>query len=109
MAKFVINFPIYLVVLLVEMVKANLDVALRVINPSLPISPGFVKITTDLKSDWLKFILANSITLTPGTMTLDVEGQELTVHWIKAGMYSQEKAKELICGRFERILKRMES
>ncbi len=107
--RFVTVFPIYIFVLLWEMIKANVDVALRVINPALPIAPGFVKVKTDLRSDFLKFVLANSITLTPGTLTVDVVGDELLIHWIKAGYVKEaDKVKEAICGRFERLLKRIE-
>ena len=105
--KFVIFFPIYLLVVLKEMVKANIDVALRVINPSLPINPGIVEFKTSLKSNALKFILANSITLTPGTLTVDVKGDSFFVHWIDV-KGTEDEYKNYICGKFEGILKKIE-
>ncbi len=64
-----------------EMAKANFDVAYRVITGK--IRPGIVKISPNLKSDVAITVLANSITLTPGTLSVDVdENKNLYVHWI---------------------------
>jgi len=100
-------FLCYVPVFLWEMVKANLDVAYRVMHPMLPINPGLVKIKTKLKSDISKTVLANSITLTPGTMTVDIKGDELYVHWIDVRETDVEKATEAIAGRFEKIIARV--
>ncbi len=94
---------VYLPVFIVEMVKANLDVAARVLNPRLPLNPGFVKVKTSLQGDASKLFLANSITLTPGTLTLDVKGDSLYIHWID--VKSTEDKEKYISGRFEGILK----
>jgi multicomponent Na+:H+ antiporter subunit E len=72
----------YIIILFFEIIKANFDVASRVIRPSLPINPGVVIIQTKLKSDIAKTILANSITLTPGTFTLDIQEDRMLIHWI---------------------------
>ncbi len=98
---------VYLLVLAVEVVKANLDVAYRVIHPRMPIRPGIVVLKTDLRGDMAKTILANSITLTPGTFTVDVLGDRLLVHWIDVKSDDPEEARRLISGRFERWLKRI--
>jgi len=87
------------------MIKANFDVAYRVIHPPMPIKPGIVMIKTQLKSDEGKLALANSITLTPGTLTMDIQGDHLLVHWINVKSKETEEATELIGGRFERFLK----
>lgn len=100
-------FLYYVPLFLWEMVKANLDVAYRVMHPRLPINPGLVKIKTNLKSEVSKTVLANSITLTPGTMTVDMVGDELYVHWIDVREMDVEKATEAIAGRFERIIARV--
>ncbi len=97
--KLLIMLPVYLFVFLMELIKSNLDVARRVLSPSLPVNPGIVKVKTELKSDIGRLLLANSITLTPGTLTLDVIDDELYVHWIDV------KDKSLIGRRFERIAK----
>ena len=96
---------IYLPVFFREMMKANFDVAYRVIHPRMPIRPGIVAIKTELKTDIGKLFLANSITLTPGTLTMDVRGQYLFIHWINVKDSDVEKASELISGRFEKYLK----
>ena len=67
---------------LVALVRANLDVARRVLAPSLPIRPGLVEVETSLESPLARLLLANSITLTPGTLAVDVTGNRLLVHWI---------------------------
>lgn len=95
----------YLVVLGVEIIKANLDVAWRVIHPRLPIKPGIVVIKTELRQDIAKMILANSITLTPGTFTLDIIGSELLIHWIDVRAEDTGEATRLVGERFERYLR----
>jgi len=95
---------IYVVVLFWEIIKANLDVAYRVIHPKMPIKPGIVVIKTSLKSDIAKMILANSITLTPGTFTLDIIGDKLLIHWINVKSEDIDEATKLIGQRFERYL-----
>ncbi len=72
----------YIPYFLWAMIVANIDVAYRVLHPKRPIRPGIVKCKTVLKTDTGKLSLANSITLTPGTITLDVDGDEYFIHWI---------------------------
>ncbi|NJE06208.1 Na+/H+ antiporter subunit E [Thermococcus sp. M36] len=72
----------YIPYFLWAMIMANLDVAYRVLHPKRPIRPGIVKCRTVLNSDVGKLALANSITLTPGTITLDVDGENYFIHWI---------------------------
>ena len=98
-------FFVYILVLFYEILKANIDVALRVIRPSLPINPGVVVIKTGLKSDIAKTILANSITLTPGTFTLDIQGNKLLVHWIDVEATDVDSATDIIGERFEKYLR----
>lgn len=86
--------------------RANLDVAYRVIHPDLPIRPGIVKVRTRLKTDLAKAFLANSITLTPGTLTVDIQGQDLYVHWINVSEKPDRWTKEIV-QRFEPILARI--
>lgn len=92
-----------------ECIKANIDVAYLVIHPDLPIKPGIVKIKTNLKSDTALTFLANSITLTPGTMSVDIDSGKgiLYIHWINVQDKDVEKASEIIAGKFERILSRI--
>jgi multicomponent Na+:H+ antiporter subunit E len=95
----------YLGLFLVALVRANLDMARRVLSPSLPLRPALVEIRTGLRSDLGRLTLANSITLTPGTLTVDVYEQTLLIHWIDAPPgIDVEGATEAIAHRFERYL-----
>lgn len=72
----------YLPWLLKEIVVANIQVARLVLHPRLPIDPVVVRFDTVLTGELARTTFANSITLTPGTVTLDVEGPEFLVHGI---------------------------
>jgi multicomponent Na+:H+ antiporter subunit E len=65
-----------------ELVRANLRLAVIVLSPELPIRPGIVKVRTRLKSPMGRLLLANSISLTPGTLTIEMEGEWLYVHCV---------------------------
>lgn len=104
-AKRLLFLLAYLVVLGFEIVRANFDVAYRVLHPAMPIRPGVVVIKTRLTSDIAKMILANSITLTPGTFTLDVVGDRLLIHWINVRTDDMDEASRLIGEKFERYLR----
>lgn len=87
-----------------EIVKSSIDVARIVINPKLPISPQVVKIKASSTHPVEQAILANSITLTPGTLALDVYKGEITVHALtRAG------ADELLKGDMDRRVARLQS
>lgn len=70
----------YFLVLLKEIVVANVDVTKRVYTVEETMEPVIVKFKVNLKSDMTRVILANSITLTPGTITVALEENEYTVH-----------------------------
>jgi multicomponent Na+:H+ antiporter subunit E len=103
--KRIIGVFIYSLVFLKALVIANLDVAKRVISPSLKINPGIVKIKTNLQTDFGKMLLANTITLTPGTLTVDVIGEYLYIHWIDVVTKDIEEATKIIAGDFENLIK----
>ncbi len=92
-----------------ECLKANIDVAIRVLHPRMPINPGIVKVKTNLKSDTGLTFLANSITLTPGTFCIDIDPEEgiLYIHWLNVESQETGKATQLIAEKFENILKRI--
>ncbi|MBN2103434.1 Na+/H+ antiporter subunit E [bacterium] len=96
---------IYMIMLFKEIVVANIDVAYRVIHPKMPIKPGIVLIKTGLKQDIAKMILANSITLTPGTFTLDILGDTLLIHWINVQSQKTDETTKMIGERFEKYLR----
>ncbi len=101
--SFIYTF-IYLFVFIVELVKANIDVTRRVLSPSLPINPGIVKVDTHLKSKMARLILANSITLTPGTFTLEVHDDTFYIHWIDVKHADEVHATEDLVRKFEKLL-----
>jgi multicomponent Na+:H+ antiporter subunit E len=82
-------------------------VAYRVLHPDMPIRPGIVKVRTDLESEMAKTFLANSITLTPGTLTVDIDGSDLYIHWINVVGEGVEAHSDLIVRRFEKLLRRV--
>lgn len=99
---------VYLPVFFYYIMKANLDVVYRALHPAMPIKPGIVKIKTSLKTDSGITALANSITLTPGTLTVDLTADGfLYIHWINVKSTDVEEATRLIARRFEWFLKRI--
>ncbi len=97
---------VYLVVLIWECVKANFDVAYRVLHPAMPIRPGIVKVKLELKSDFARAMLANSITMTPGTIAVDIVGDDLFVHWIYVSSEDPAIYRSKVAGRFEKYIKK---
>jgi multicomponent Na+:H+ antiporter subunit E len=71
---------IYSFKLIYEIIKANIEVALIVVNPKLAINPQFKKIRNPMKNDLNKVIYGNSITLTPGTITVVLEDDYIIIH-----------------------------
>jgi len=100
-------FLVYLVVFIWECIKANIDVAYRVLHPAMPIRPGIVKVKTTLKSDMAKMLLANSITMTPGTISVDIIDDYLYIHWIYIRSEDPEVYTKIITGAFEKYIKRI--
>jgi len=100
-------FVIYLINFIYFCIKANLDVAYRVLHPDLPIRPAIIKVQTTLQSDIAKTLLANSITLTPGTLTVDITGTDLYIHWINVVTEDPQEQNDRIVKRFEDILRRV--
>ena len=99
---------VYIPVFFYYMIKANFDVVYRALHPKMPINPGIVKIKTNLKSDSGITALANSITLTPGTLTVDLtDDGYLYVHWINVKSDDVEEATKHIAQRFEWFLKKI--
>lgn len=89
--------------LLVEIVKANIDVAKRIVDPKLPISPTMVRVRASQKTEVGRVIYANSITLTPGTVSVELEDDMIEVHALTA-----EGAAALEEGEMDRRVTAME-
>ncbi|MDD4362754.1 MAG: Na+/H+ antiporter subunit E [Atribacterota bacterium] len=90
---------------LVALIKANIDVAYRVITGK--INPGIVKISPNLKTDAGITMLSNSITITPGTLTVDIDekSNDLYIHWIN--VTNLKPTIEDICGNFPTWIRRI--
>lgn len=78
------HLPGYWLWLLGEVVKANIDVARRIVDPKLPVSPRMFEVKTRQRTDLLRALYANSITLTPGTIAVDVRDDTILVHALTA-------------------------
>ncbi len=103
--KVVLYYLLYFGVFMLELTKANLNVMRLVFSPRIKIEPGIVEIKTELKSPIGRLALANSITLTPGTLVVDIKGDSLFIHWINVSATDPVAATEKISARFEKYLK----
>lgn len=104
--QIILFIVLYVPVFLYELIKSNIDVLFRVLNPKLPINPGFVRVKTKLSGRIEKLLLANSITLTPGTISIDADDEYVYVHWINV-TGREEEYSEKVAGKFERLLRRI--
>jgi len=94
----------YILYLFIAIVKANFDVASRIVRPRIPLNPGIVTVRTRLSSPLGRTVLANSITLTPGTLSVEIKGDLLYVHWIDVRETDIDRATAEIVGGFEKYL-----
>lgn len=92
----------YLAWLLWDVVKANIDLAWRIWDPKLPVSPVWARLDTQVETPLEKTLYANSITLTPGTLTTDVRDDHFLIHAL-----SQAGIDELREGEMERRIRRI--
>ena len=90
-----------------KLAQSNLRLAAIVLSPDLPVNPGIVKVRTGLKSQMGRLMLANSITLTPGTLSVEFDGEWLYVHCVTIGSLDTEQATEEIAAGFEQFLEVM--
>jgi multicomponent Na+:H+ antiporter subunit E len=81
-----VSMMLYWVWLGAEIFKANIAVARAVLSAELDLSPQIVKLRGSQKTDYGRAVFANSITLTPGTVTVDVDGGDFTVHTLTQAM-----------------------
>ena len=86
-----------------EIVKSNVEVARLILSPSRRVSPSVFTVTSTQKSDIFQVIYANSITLTPGTVTLKLEGDQFVVHALL-----RESIKDLESGEMDRRVTQLE-
>jgi len=82
------NVIVYIPWILLQILKSGFHVAFIILRPSTPVQPALLKFRVDLPSAHAKMILGNSITLTPGTLTIDIKGNEFTVHALSEASYA---------------------
>ena len=97
-----VRFLLYLPWLLYQVVLANVHVVYLTLHPRMPIDPQIVKYKSMLKKDLPRVIFANSITLTPGTITADIKDGDYIVHALSA-----KTADDLLAGDMERRVARI--
>jgi len=95
---------LYLPWLAWEIVKANIDVALIILNPRLPINPRLIRVPAPQKTAVGQVMYANSITLTPGTISLDVRNNQILIHAL-----TEEAAQGVLSGDMGRRVAALES
>jgi multicomponent Na+:H+ antiporter subunit E len=100
------HFVVYTWVFLVELVRANITMMRYVYAPRIDVDPGVVKVSTGLKSPIGRLALANSISLTPGSLVLDISEEGLTVHCLDMRIVDPDDASRTITGSFEKHLER---
>lgn len=100
---FSLHLPFYLLWLLFEIIKSNIDVIKRVWAGPASISPTVIKVRASQKTNLCKVMYANSITMTPGTITLDIDGDMFEVHAL-----TQEGADGVLSGEMDRRVSALE-
>jgi multicomponent Na+:H+ antiporter subunit E len=99
---------LYIPVFFYYVIMANFDVVYRALHPKMPIKPGIVKIKTRLTTESAITALANSITLTPGTLTVDLAHDGyLYIHWINVKSDDVQQATQHIANKFEYFLEKI--
>lgn len=100
------HFILYTGVFAVELLRANINMMRYVYAPRLSVEPGVVKVKTNLKSPIGRLALANSISLTPGSLVLDIGEDELLVHCLDMRAIDPKKVTETVLGPFEAHLEK---
>ncbi|NOR56361.1 MAG: hypothetical protein GQ531_09145 [Sulfurovum sp.] len=92
---------VYLFVLLKNLIISNIQISKRILSKDMNLSPAIVAVKTNLESDWKRLLLANSVTLTPGTLTLEIKDDILFIHVME---YNKDLNKENITKEFEDVI-----
>ncbi|MBX2857500.1 MAG: Na+/H+ antiporter subunit E [Cellvibrionaceae bacterium] len=91
------RLPLYWLQLFIDVIKSNIDITRIILHPKLPISPVEVELVSQPQSSLGQVVLGNAITLTPGTLTLDINSGLLRVHCL-----THAGAEELLAGDINR-------
>jgi len=103
--ELVIKYIKFIPIFLKNLVQSNIAVAKIVLNPKLPINTGIVKLKTSLNSDHDKLVLANAITLTPGTITVELRDNDLFIHILNMDSFDRDILQKEIVDELERGLR----
>jgi len=103
--ELVIKYIKFIPIFLKNLVQSNIAVAKIVLNPKLPINTGIVKLKTSLNSDHDKLVLANAITLTPGTITIELRDNDLFIHILNMDSFDRDILQKEIVDELERGLR----
>lgn len=94
----------YVAILILEILKANRQVLFFILTPRYQVEPQLVHFRSDLRTEFARVVLANSITLTPGTITVGLEGSDFYVHCL-----DKEFAEGMDHSVFVELLEKMEA
>ena len=94
----------YILLLIKEIWVANIQVAILVLQPKIKLDSGYFKYKTKVKTDFGRMLFANSITLTPGTITVDIVEDELIIHYLTSDIMEGFEDSEI-----EKIIMDMEA
>ncbi|MEA3513064.1 MAG: Na+/H+ antiporter subunit E [Campylobacterota bacterium] len=98
--KYILFIPIFFK----SLIKSNIEVAKIVLSPKIDINPSIVKLNTSLTNDFDKLLLCNSITLTPGTITMELDDQNLYVHILDLKTKDKDILQKEIIDSFEKAI-----
>jgi multicomponent Na+:H+ antiporter subunit E len=98
------HYPRFLLWLTKEIVVANIDISKQILKPKLDIQPRIIRVKSTQHSELGMVIYANSITLTPGTVTIDIDDGEMVVHALTAN-----SAADLLGGEMDRRVTALEN
>lgn len=102
--KFNLKLPMFMPWFFIEIIKSNLDVCKRILDPRLPIDPKFVTVNASQLGDLGKAVFANCITLTPGTYSVDTDADSIEVHAL-----TSEVAEEVQKGELSQRIAKLEN
>lgn len=99
----------FVFVFIYEYLKASLEIVFKLIRPQVGLKPGIVKVKTELRSETALVFLANAITLSRGTLSVDIASEKgfLYIHWLDVKTQDIDAASKKIAGKFEGILKKV--
>ncbi len=97
----------YIFIFTWECIKANIDVAYRVLHPRMPVKPCIIRVPLNIKTSFARTMLACSITMTPGTIVMDIIDNDMYVHWIYMSSDNPDEYAYKIAGKFEKHIKKI--